>query len=438
MITSSFPSIRTKGVRIIFLMLTGVAMLIGSLRQPLFELVQVGYVTAARLIREWMYYNVTFLSANYLNVGFVRRGLGGTIAGLLSRDPNTGAFLFHSSSAVLLIASFLVLGWRLIAKVPLPAAAFMMLFCVVSPQLFLGWGTDIARTDMAVIGCIMFAAIALGADHPIVAASLLVLGFMVHETAVIFGVPLLLAIAMIKTDKGVRGATYLVPHAIGLVASVLIIALIQGALTPDINVFARKMIDHTPIPATPWFQDLRDCAIYMMITGLRGLKTAMCYNIYYKSYAVMIGFTLLVTVANGAILGMERRWVLLTLAVVGPTLFMDLVANDLGRWVKFGCASTWMLSAMLQERGTVSIGGWRLVASALLLSVLLYMGGSRVHTVNRASESVARMLGYPDAPEVGEWMTYCDPAWRFIVRGAVSEPESRESIAQKRIAAVGS
>lgn len=405
-----------KGQYIIFALI-GMAMLIGIFKPLVIPLNRVGLPATTALVKEWMYYNVTFLSANYVDVGFVRRGLGGTIARLLSPDANTGAFLFHLLSAVALILSFLHMGWRSFKTVSLQNTLFMMLFCVVSPQLFLGWGNDFARTDMAVIACVVFAASALVADRPIVAAMLLFVGAMAHETAIIFGVPLLFAVAIVKTDNGLRGLKYLLPCAIGLIASIIVVALIQGALTPDTDIFIRRMLQHTPRPATQWFEDLRDCAIYMMVGGLRGLKTAMCYNVYYRAYPLMIGFTLFVTVANGVILGVERRWMLFLVAIVGPTIFMDLVANDLGRWVKFGCAATWILSAVLHKRGEISIKGWRLVSSALLLGVLLYMGSSRVHTVNRASESMATMLGYADAPEVADWMTFCDPAWRSFVAG---------------------
>ncbi|MEH3159066.1 MAG: hypothetical protein PGN08_09110 [Sphingomonas taxi] len=409
------PAPWTLGVRALALAVAGLLMLVAGLRAPLFTVLQAGQVKAIAALNAWMYYNVAFLSANFLDAGFVRRGLGGTIAALLSRDPDTGAFLFHLLSAGLLIAALLVLGWRLFRAASWPAAAFMLLFCVVSPQLFLGWGNDIARTDMAVIGCIAFAAIALDAGRPAMAAALLVFGFMVHETAIIFGLPLLFAVAVMRQGDGLRGARPLLPHALGLVAVIVGLVLVQGLVTPETDVFVRSMVDHTPAPESAWYRDLRDCAIYMMVTGLRGLKTAMCYNVYYDAYGFMVVFSVLVTLANGLALGLERRWGVFAVAILAPVLFMDLVANDIGRWVKFACASSWILSALLQERGVVRIGGMRLALGVLLLGGLLFMGSSRVHTVNRMSEALALRLGYPVAPEVGDWMTHCDPDWRSVV-----------------------
>jgi len=403
--------------RYIVFALVGGAMLIDTFRLVLTTMLRAGVLPTIGLAKEWMYYNVTFLSANYVDVGFVRRGLGGTIARLLSSDPYMGAFLFHLLSLAALIAAFLILGWRMLAAISTQNRLFMLVFCMASPQLFLGWGNDIARTDMAVIGCILFAVIALVGDRPGVAALLLFVGSLMHETAIIFGLPLLFAVAMVRSEYGLRGLRGLLPYAIGLIVGVVATALLQGALTPDTDVFIRRMIDHTPRPTTQWLTDLRDCAIYMMVGGLRGLRTAMCYNLYYQAYPLMIAFTLFVTIANGVILGVERRWVLFVLAIVGPTLFMDLVANDLGRWVKFGCAGTWVLSAVLHERGAVSLHGRRLVTSVVLLGMLFVMGGARVHTVNGASEAMAMALGYPAAPEVADWMTHCDPAWRSFVAG---------------------
>ena len=413
------PSGKASIGRYMVFALIGAAMLVNTFRPVLKLMMQAGITPMIELTKEAMYYNVTFLSANYIDVGFVRRGLGGTIARLLSPDPYVGALLFYLLSLVALIAGFLILGWRTLTAVSLPNRLFMLVFCMASPQLFLGWGNDIARTDLAVIACIVFAVIALIGERPVVAAVLLFVGSLMHETAIIFGLPLLFAVAMARSDDGLPGLRRLLPHAIGLLAGVMVTALVQGALTPDMDVFVGRMIEHTPQPMAQRFADLRDCAIYMMVGGLRGLKTAMCYNLYYRAYPLMIAFTLVVTIANGVILGVERRWALFALAIVGPTLFMDLVANDLGRWVKFGCAATWVLSAVLHGSGAISLNGRRLVASVLLFVVIFFMGSSRVHTVNRASDATARALGYPVSPEVGDWMTHCDPAWRsFVATGA--------------------
>lgn len=365
-----------------------------------------------------MYYNMTFLSANYIDIGFVRRGLGGTISRVLFNDPDTGAITFHILSTAALILSLLILGWKSLKKISFYNTLFLMMFCVISPQLFLGWENDIARTDMAVIACIVLAAVSLVTDRPSIAALMLFVGFLAHETAIIFGLPLIFVIALARSDTGLRGLRHLLPHAIGLAVAVVGIALVQGSLTPDTDVFVRRMIEHTPPPPEQWYKDIRDCAIYMMVGGLRGLKTAMCYNLYYKAYPLMIAFTLLITIANGLILGVERHWMLFIMAIVGPTLFMDLVANDMGRWVKFGCAATWVLSVVLHDRGVVSLDGRRLVVSSVLLGVLLLMGSSGVHSVNRASEKLAVWLGYPAAPEIGDWMTHCDPNWRSVIAGS--------------------
>jgi hypothetical protein len=72
------------------------------------------------------------------------------------------------------------------------------------------------------------------------------------------------------------------------------------------------------------------------------------------------------------------------------------------------------------RRGEIVPQAWRLVVNAILFAGMAYMGSSPVHEVNRASLSVARRLGFPPAPEVADWMTYCDPRWREVAQGRVN------------------
>jgi hypothetical protein len=102
------------------------------------------------------------------------------------------------------------------------------------------------------------------------------------------------------------------------------------------------------------------------------------------------------------------------LAVILPALFLNVVANDVGRWVKFSVVNAWVLSLAFHSAGTLALSRRRVVLGLGLLVLLLAMGSSRVHHTNPASERVARWLGFSSAPEVGEWMSYCDPQWREV------------------------
>ncbi len=402
------------------IIIAAVAMFVVALKAPLLVWWASGFDEAVRLVMDWTYYNVSFLSASYFNVGFVRRALGGTISRLLSPDPYFGAFLFHVASAALLIIPVALLQRRLLLGVRRPAAWFMIFFALLSPQMFVGWANDIARTDLFVIGTIAWSILMIHGGRPIWAGAMLTIGFMAHETAIIFGVPLLVAVMATGASGRPVISRNLVWMIAGLGIAVVALAVVQALGTPDTMDFGQAMLRDTPPPIDAWHRDLRDCAIYMMITGMRGLRTAICYNFYWPGYVVVAICAIGVTILNGIALNLDRRLWGFALAVMLPMVFMIAIANDTGRWVKFACANAWLLSAIYQLRGEVVPGKRRLVLAIALTGCLIYLGSSTVHQVNRASVSVLRRLDMRFAPEVADWMTHCDPAWRAVAHGRPS------------------
>jgi hypothetical protein len=399
-----------------FALLAAVVMLLLSLKAPIVQMAMTGFENTVELVRGWMYYNISVLSANYLDVGFVRRGLGGTIARLLSADPYAGGFLFHVVSAVLLIAPLVLLQLRLLRNQNAQIASLFAIFIVLSPQTFLGWSNDIARTDMLVTAAIAWAALALLTNRPLIAAAILLIGSLVHETAVIFGIPLIIVLAASRVRQEPAAIRRHVVAFGMLVAALGLVASLQWLTGPDAATLAASMQQRTPVPANEWYADLRDCAIYMMVAGLRGVRTAICYNGYYQAYLLMVFLSVGVLFLNTLLLGLERKPLAVLLAVMLPTLFLDAVANDVGRWVKFATVNAWVLSLAFQSAGTLALSRWRVMLGFGLLALLLAMGSSRVHHTNPASEQVARWLGFSSAPQVGDWMSHCDPEWRDIAR----------------------
>jgi hypothetical protein len=397
-----------------FTILPAGVMLLLSLKAPIIEGALNGFANIVELVQGWMYYNVSVLSANYFDVGFVRRGLGGTIARVLSPDLYLAGFAFHVLSAVLLIIPLVLLQLRLLRNQKPGVAALLATFIVLSPQTFIGWSNDIARTDMFVIATIAWAALALLTNRPLMAAAILLLGSLVHETAVIFGLPLMIVLAASRMGQD---SAVLRRHVVAfgvLVVALGVVTFLQWLTGPEPAALSAAMQLRTPAPPNGWYADLRDCAIYMMVAGLRGVRTAMCYNGYYKAYLLLVFLSLGVLFLNALILGLERKPVAVLLAVVLPVLFLDAVANDVGRWVKFSTVNAWVLSLAFHSAGTLSLSRQRITLGFGLLALLLAMGGSRVHHVNPASEHVARWLGFSSAPQVDDWMSHCDPEWRDI------------------------
>ncbi len=249
------------------------AMLSLVLRHPILN--AIGGFPIASQGSQGAYYNAVFLTTNYFDLGFVRRGLGGTIARIFSADAYRGALILHALSAIYLIAAFGVLQHRLLRARQSLAAMLIVAFPILSPQMFAGWGTDIGRTDMLVIGTIAWSCIAMHSGRPLVSAALLAFGFLAHETTIIFGIPLLLAIAFDQHTDGRLDSRDLLRAAAGLVVAVGTIAFVQALRAPTAEEMISAMQHLAPPAVDQDYADIRDVAVYMMTLGSRGLKTAM-------------------------------------------------------------------------------------------------------------------------------------------------------------------
>lgn len=404
--------------RLILLPAMAVTMLALTLSQIALEIVRHGTAGLAATVKGWMYYTVAVLSANYIDAGFVRRGLGGAIARLFSPSPYLAGLMFHVFSALVLIAALIAFHQRHAKRLPRASLLFLAAFIVFSPQTFVGWANDIARTDMLVIGATVWAALALLSHRPFLAAATLFAASQVHETAIIFGGPLLLVLALSTPPAATheRRNQFLAGAALGL--ALVAITVLQSLTGPSVEELTAIMRARTPPPLADWYADLRDCAIYMLVAGFRGVRTAICYNDFYAAHFPLAIASIGIVAVNAAILGIERRVLAVVVAVVVPVVFMNYVASDMGRWLKFAAVSLWVLAVFHHGLGTVVLTRRRIIVSVALFAALMAMGASRVHHPNPVSAKIVTRLGYAPAPEVAEWMTHCDPDWRAIAAGA--------------------
>ena len=402
------------------------AALLMSVLAPLEYFHRGGALAAKEHLKGGMFYSIAFLSADYFDFGFIRRGLGGTIAHLFSADPYRAALAFHLFSALLLIASLAAFQLRLRGRTNLLAASFMAAFIAFSPQTFAAWSWDAGRTDLLVMALIAAAALAQERSRPLLAALLLWVGSLAHETALIFGIPLLTTLAVARADGGSprRRREWLALAT--LAVAVLATMLLQATVAPSRAAFVGGMLARIPLATEQVYEDLRDCAVYMMTTGFRGVRTALCFNAYYPWYPLMVLAAVLVAAANALALGLDRRPLLFVLAAALPMLFMNVVANDVGRWLKLAVAGSWILSCVLQCRGELALAPRRVALGAVIVLVLLPMGATRVHQVSPAiATQIAARFDWPPYPDTGVWMTHCDPQWRAIVHHTTRRTDPR-------------
>ncbi|MGI4876623.1 MAG: hypothetical protein ACRYG4_03985, partial [Janthinobacterium lividum] len=110
-----------------------------------------------RWVFPWRIYNLAILAPNYLENGFVRRGLGGTILMLLdgrrTLHPPGSLAAFHLATAIFFALPMALLLRRLAVRGDRQWLWFAVVV-LVSPQMFRSWATDVGRTDMLTCGFI--------------------------------------------------------------------------------------------------------------------------------------------------------------------------------------------------------------------------------------------------------------------------------------------
>ena len=398
-----------------------VAVLVAFLRLNILTATYMGFDAAIYYLVDFATYNRTVIASNYFNDGFVRRGLGGTIATLLSPDWRQSTLFFVLFSFVLLLLPLILLVRSLADRLPPSAVGYMGLVLAFSPQTFLGWSRDPARTDMFVGGCIALAVVCALHRKRLAAIAMVLIGMLAHETAIVFGAPLLLAMNWMDYRAREIDRRLFVQLALTLIAGVGIILLAQTVLSAPNSAVAAHMLAEVPDSVKNSQHRLwRDIAIYMAVAGPDALRTAICANLTANpQYLFMAIAALLVTGVYGIVFPLRRHWLTWALVMAVPLVFMLLIANDTGRWLKLAVLNGWLVSVFYLVRGYAVLDNdetWMPLGVALLM-VLLAMGSTPYYRVNRIARNTALTFGYRDPLPLRVWMDTCDPGWERHVYG---------------------
>lgn len=374
-----------------------------------------------RYIADAEIYSRTVIASNYFNDGFVRRGLGGTIAVLLSRDWDRSIWLFITVSFVSLIVPLILIMRRLATRLTTGKTIYLGLILALSPQTFFGWSRDPSRTDLLVGACLALSVLVWLRGQRALALAVILLGLLAHETAAVYGLPLLAAMAIIDLRSGALNRDEAIRLAVAAILGIASVILLQMIFSAPPEVTARNMLGQAPtLAGDPKHQLWRDIAIYMAVGGPRALRTALCYNSQMAArYWPEFFGCLAVTTAYSVILPLRRHLPIAALVMWVPTIFMMVIANDTGRWLKLAVLDGWLIASFLLLRGeaAATLSSRAMKLGAVLFSGLLAMGPTRHNNVNDAYGRLLLRLGYQDHAELNVWMDQCDPDWRAIVYG---------------------
>lgn len=360
-------------------------------------------------------YNRAVIFPNYMDHGFVRRGLGGTLMHLLGQPADLWTpVLFHIASALFAAAVMIWMIRRLNGRIADRSVWLFTAIAVFSPQFFIAWAFDIARTDMVIAGLKGLAVLALLDRRNFLVAALIVIGLMVHEAGVITGLPLLAAVMLHRLINGeAKIGDYVAPAAVLIALAALVYWAPTRFAVSDIQIIREMKATLAPSQS-------RDGALYVFITGLRGVQTSMCWNQYLNPhYGITISLSVALLLMQGVMLGFRGRlqWALYLLATMPPFAFLSWVASDLGRWYMFSAFNGWALAVALQiDTGAAFLDTKaRLRTGIILFVALLVMGPTRYTYPNLISKPLFLALGYPKMPDLEGWVERCDPTWKATI-----------------------
>jgi hypothetical protein len=389
---------------------------IGLLVRPYLPIfLQRGVQGALHHIADAEIYSRTVLAANYYNDGFVRRGLGGTIASALSSDWNKSIILFIIISLICFFAPTLILLRRLSTALAPRQAFYVAAVLALSPQAFFGWSRDPSRTDLLVAGSLAFAVVAWLDRRRLLAVCAILCGLLVHETAVVFGLPLLALMMIEDWRSGGLDRHLAIRAAVAATAGIGAILLLQFQFGANSYTLAEHMLREAPaLGDDPVRRLYRDIAVYMAVAGPDALKTAMCYNFRMNgAYWLQFASCLIVLIAYAFVFPLRRQPIAVCIAMCVPAIFMMLIANDTGRWLKLSVLAGWLIAAfyMLREPDSDALRTSRIVQGGLILAILLAMGTTRHNNVNPLLDRIARAAGFGEPVSLRTWMDTCDPRW---------------------------
>lgn len=356
-------------------------------------------------------YQTAVLAFNYFEFGAIRRGLGGSIVYLLHPDIFVGIFLFHMLSAAL-VAGVAACWFARLDATPLRRGCFML----VMLALMMRWAEDAGRTDMLVAATIGLAAIAVSQRRLGWAVGSLGVGLLVHETAFIFGVPLVAGLLLqpgVWTSMGTRARQR---GAAVFVVSLLVYVVI--AKLPHFDGATAARIAAAKFAPSEYV----DWAIYFAIAGTRSLATNLCQNANDPSYWLHPTGGLLVMALVWLALGsrLPGEWASATVAALLPFAFLCVITNDISRWAMLACFNLWLLLMFAHRPVDTAAPKPRLAfAAALLLlpltSAKLGVAGTPIYSPSPLLERLAqKRFGAPYTPMFHTVLSRCDPTWREL------------------------
>jgi hypothetical protein len=372
----------------------------------------------AQLREVFLQYKAATLAVDFVDFGAVHRGLGGSLARLLTSDAVDAVVAFHFASALGVACVLALLYARFQAPVVRRGA-----FAVVALALMMRWGEDGGRIDLAVVALLGAATLAWQAGRIATAALTVGFGLFIHEATFILGVPLLAAMAWRDASRGDLARQRIRTPLMILGATLAVYVAFQWlphSTNAEIATRVRERVGNN---------EAVDVALYFALAGFRGVRAAVCHNALDPATSMHVAMGLIVIAVSALALAPWRGangWMVALCALPGY-LLLAAVANDHARWTLYACITLWLFAisahpALASFGRRVATADLACLAAAWALVLTLVPatrpGISRVVSPIPLVDQWRYRSGGPKPLGFAEVVERCDPSWRDVVRAS--------------------
>lgn len=254
-------------------------------------------------------WNTSHFMFSYQDLGFVKRGLIGTLLDLDNDATSPAAVVLLASAAALAFA-----GLVAAAAVRVPARAARV-FILLSPATFVQAGYDLGRFD-TITYVLVLVILLHGSRWMVLLAPLTIL---VHEVALFSVLPLVVCVHAIRFGIG-RELVLSWAASLGVLAATLLVGSYEGT-TPLVEIYPNQ----APLPLQVLTRGIADNVAFTLE------KFPRVGEVFWTLFAAIALHYASILVYIGLAFGRTR--VLLALAASVPPLFLMVIGTDWARWV---------------------------------------------------------------------------------------------------------
>jgi hypothetical protein len=388
-----------------------------SQTELILALLSIAILLAIKFYHQWrseirMDYNTVGLAINYIQFGAVHRGLLGSIIYLshvkLSYAPS---ILLAMSTAALIILSFFMLS-----RTNVRVAEYLP-FVIVLAALLLYWSTDLGRPDIVVAVILVMDALALVDGRILLASSFLAIGVLIHEVAVIYGLPLLAAI-LIYSDRYKQFSLKSLATSAVILSIGAIIYVAIGILPHSSNrVVVTTITSENPLLSLD--SDPASLAFYAGLGGVRTIRATLCTMTgAHRLIQPFIALAMIVLTVVALSQAHRIKWILPIMASMPSILFLWMSAIDTSRWTALGVLNVWIVCAVRNWEPVEPDRRWawaRVICAGAIVPAL-YPNVVRipwyiVYASPLIESAIEKAIDYPAYKTMDE----CDPTWRSVL-----------------------